>query len=359
MPGDGKIFDVLLAGYFGFGNLGDELLLEAAVKNLEKCGVPRDKIAALSNNPDETRLRVGIEAFSRWSVKSVFHALGVSRFMIMPGGGLFQDASSVKSCVYYWGLARAAGMKSVPVAALGQSVGPLSSKAARFLARDAFSRCAYVAVRDSASARMLQRMRIPHDEMPDPVMSLDVEANVHGDAVLINARPVPGPDAYSRPIARAAKILAREGVKLIYVAMSGEDAGFMSDLQKKSELPKGEIISPKDVAGFSEAARLARAAVGMRLHFGILSMKSGLDVVLSPYDPKVSSFAEEWGIKQLKEENDNENFDIMRLLTNSRFRDIRDKRKFEKIHLQVTGQFQKALGLVLGEDNGRGKIRRV
>jgi polysaccharide pyruvyl transferase CsaB len=345
-----KTFAVLLAGYFGFGNLGDELLAEAAVKNLEMCGVSRDKIAMLSNSPKETKERFGIEAFNRWELSSVFKALGASRSMILPGGGLFQDASSARSCLYYWGLVRAAAAKRVPTAALGQSVGPLSGKISRSLARDAFSRCAYVAARDLLSADMLKAMRISCETMPDPVMSLDVKNDAAGEAVLVNLRPTFGSDGYARPVLRAARTLAEGAYETVCVAMSGDDAALMADLQRSGDLPRCEIATPKNLAEFEGLARRANAAVGMRLHFGILSVLSGLNVALSPYDPKVASFADAWDVKQLKSEENNDNFDIMQLLTNSWFR---DKRKFEESRLAITGQFRKALELALGENNGR------
>jgi polysaccharide pyruvyl transferase CsaB len=347
----GKTFAVLLAGYFGFGNLGDELLAEAAVKNLETCGVPRDKIAMLSNAPDDAKERFGTEAFNRWDLSSVLEALGASRSMILPGGGLFQDASSARSCLYYWGLVRAAAAKRVPTAALGQSVGPLSGKMSRVFARDALSRCVYVAARDLLSADMLKSMRISCEAMPDPVMSFDVENDAVGEAVLVNLRPTYGSGEYARPVLKAARALAGSGVEMICVAMSGGDAALMSGFQERGSLPRCEIAAPKNLAEFMGFARRAKAAVGMRLHFGILSMLSGLNVALSPYDPKVASFADAWDIKQLKNEENNDNFDIMRLLTNSRFR---DKRKFEESRFAITSQFRKAIEMVLEEDNGRG-----
>lgn len=52
-------YDVLLAGYYGFGNLGDELLVDACVKLLEKNGIPRERIAVLSADPDGTQKTLG------------------------------------------------------------------------------------------------------------------------------------------------------------------------------------------------------------------------------------------------------------------------------------------------------------
>jgi polysaccharide pyruvyl transferase CsaB len=351
-----KPFDVLLAGYFGFGNLGDELLTEAAVLNLEDCGLPRQRMAILSNDPPQARSRFGTEAFNRWKILSVFRALNMSRCLLLAGGGLFQDASSSRSCAYYWGLVRAAAAKSVPVAALGQSVGPLSGAFSKLLARNALSSCKYIAVRDAASAEKLSSMRILCRVMPDPVMSLKVDEGGEGDDVLVNIRPTPGSNECARSVAWAARVAGKSGFKLVCVAMSQEDACLMEDFQQSGELPGSEIVIAKTLADFSSVARGAKTAIGMRLHFGILSMLSGLSVALSPYDPKVSSFANAWDIKQLKNEKNCKNFDIMPLLTNSQFR---DKRKFAEIRSLVSEQFQIALDHMLGEDNGRGKMRRA
>jgi len=52
---------VLISGYFGFGNLGDEAILEAVVGELRRRD-PDVEIIALSGNPRETVLRLGIGA---------------------------------------------------------------------------------------------------------------------------------------------------------------------------------------------------------------------------------------------------------------------------------------------------------
>ncbi|MCL1941177.1 MAG: polysaccharide pyruvyl transferase CsaB, partial [Synergistaceae bacterium] len=43
---------VTLLGYYGFGNLGDELLALSAINQLEKSGISRDKIMVLTASPD-------------------------------------------------------------------------------------------------------------------------------------------------------------------------------------------------------------------------------------------------------------------------------------------------------------------
>jgi polysaccharide pyruvyl transferase CsaB len=355
MASRGKIFDVLLAGYFGFGNLGDELIIDAALKNLETLGVPRRRVAILSNDTGGCARR-GAGQFERWNPLSVLRALGASRVMLMPGGGLFQDATSARSCAYYWWLVRAARVKSVPVAALGQSVGPLRRQVSRFLTRDALARCAFVSARDSASSKILSELRVPHETAPDIVMSVaEPPLASGGGAALINIRRERS-EEYSTQVLRAAGLLHSAGTELICVAMSRDDEALMRGLRESGRLPECEIVTPESADEFFEVSHRARAAVGMRLHFGILSLLAGLNVALAPYDPKVSSFAGAWGIKQLKKEDFDEDFDIMRLLTNSRFR---DKKIFEEIRGQVAEQFRRALDPILGEGYGRGETRRA
>ena len=58
------------------------------------------------------------------------------------------------------------------------------------------------------------------------------------------------------------------------------------------------------VAGLEEAARLwpgSTAAIGMRLHFAVLSVLWGMPLIVLPYDPKVAAFAESVGVPRAGE----------------------------------------------------------
>ena len=296
-------FDVVLAGYYGFGNLGDELLAEASVDFLKASGVPRERIAILSADPAASAARLGVMAFDRWNFSSVSAALSRSRSLLLGGGGLFQDASSVRSCLYYWGLVRLAQFRGCSVWGLGQSVGPLSGRISRLLTRDALSRCSYLAVRDRASAEVLNSMGIAFTEMPDIVLGLSLPArrSDSDSAVLINIRPVQDDPSLCDSVAIAARRCVEHGMSVKCIALSSEDESIMREKMDGGELPYCEIVTVRSLEDFIAAADGASYAVGMRLHFGVLSMLSGLRLILVPYDPKVSGFAESWGISLLEE----------------------------------------------------------
>ena len=335
-----RTFDVLLAGYYGFGNLGDELLAEATVEFLTASGVGRERIAMLSASPGESEVRFGIRAFDRWKFKDVSAAIAQSRSLLFGGGGLFQDSSSIRSCVYYWGLVRLACFKSCTVWALGQSVGPLARTLSRLLTRDALSRCRYLAVRDRASSELLDSMGVRSVEMPDIVMGVMVPDSTRENfsSVLINIRPVQGDSRYARPVMKAARGCVESGIAIKCVALAPEDARTMESCMKSGELPSCEIVTVSCLEDFISVSEGAAGAIGMRLHFGVLSMLRGLKVLLSPYDPKVSGFAENWGISLLDDRA--EIHDVLSVLKEE---DLPDRALINEVRTRILDCFKEGL----------------
>ncbi|MBR1487252.1 MAG: polysaccharide pyruvyl transferase family protein, partial [Synergistaceae bacterium] len=141
----------LLLGYYGFGNLGDELLLNSCVKILNSRGISNENIIALSNNPEETQKNFQIKSVNRWKISEIVKAMRKSENLILGGGGLFQDSTSVKSCVYYWGIVRLAKFFGLKISAIGQSIGPLNTRTAKFLTGNALKLFESVQVRDENS----------------------------------------------------------------------------------------------------------------------------------------------------------------------------------------------------------------
>ncbi|HBG14661.1 MAG TPA: polysaccharide pyruvyl transferase CsaB, partial [Synergistaceae bacterium] len=55
-----RLLDVTLCGFYGFGNLGDELMAESLLDLLEKNGVSRDRVAVLSADRRAPGSREGV-----------------------------------------------------------------------------------------------------------------------------------------------------------------------------------------------------------------------------------------------------------------------------------------------------------
>lgn len=162
---------VLISGYYGFGNLGDEAILEAIISQLEKT-VSKENIVILSNDPEKHRKTYGVAAVDRWKLRSLVELLPKARLFISGGGGLFQDTNSPGSTIYYGGqiaLARAYGAHPFIFA---QGLGPLSSNTAKMATKLAASLSQGITVRDRTSLEMLERWKIKAELTADPVWML-------------------------------------------------------------------------------------------------------------------------------------------------------------------------------------------
>jgi len=289
--------DVVLCGYYGFGNLGDELMAESLLDLMNKNGVPGERVAVLSAAQGISAGRGGVSRVNRWSPLEVMSALRSSRTLLLGGGGLFQDSTSARSSAYYWGVTRMARLAGCRPWAFGQSIGPLERGMARFLARDALSLCQARVVRDKGSMSFLEEWGMAGEIAPDPVFTMapGFPSGGDGDLLLVNIRPWGGglPEAASLSATEAGE---RSGLDMVGVALSGEDESLMEGLRSRGMLNLSRIVR---VTCAFEAQALwlkARAAVGMRLHFCLISVLAGVPCLAVPYDPKVRSFAEDWDL---------------------------------------------------------------
>ena len=297
-----RSYRVALAGYYGFGNLGDELLARASLAALERVGVPRDRVVVLSADPVASERVLRARAVSRWSFRALVAALRSSETLLLGGGGLFQDRTSLRSCLWYWGLVRLARFCGAVPWALGQSIGPLRSAPARWMTRDALSSCRVLHLRDKPSMEWAARLGLSAVEGPDLALTLRVpevsdEAGTcpkgKNGRLLLNLRP--SPDA-ERCVRIAASYVTGFPGEVVGVALSGEDEVFLRSLQEDGTVGVSRV---ERIAGLEDAARLwpgSTAAVGMRLHFAVLSVLWETPLAVLPYDPKVAAFAERVGV---------------------------------------------------------------
>ncbi|MCX7828990.1 MAG: polysaccharide pyruvyl transferase CsaB [Thermanaerothrix sp.] len=287
---------VVLCGYYGFGNLGDELLARGLVELLEGCGIPRSRIGVLSAAPAVTAAELSVKAEDRWSPRKVFGFLRSAKTLLLGGGGLFQDVTSIKSPIYYSGvvwLAKRAG--AVPWA-FGQSLGPLRSALGRTLAAKALGACKVRVFRDRRSVAMAQSIGLGAAALaPDPVMALRPSLiRSKEELLLVNLRPsktfnLPG---LARSIMRLAH---RTGLSPAGFAMAEEDLIPLRDLEALG-VRWSQVRLLRNLKDFEEMASCAGGSVSMRLHGVVLSALSGLPCAALPYDPKVESFADAFGI---------------------------------------------------------------
>ena len=120
----------VVSGYIGFDNFGDELIAKILVQKLKS--LKAEKITLISSNPEVTKKLYDVESCSMFGF---LKSLVETDILISGGGSLLQDATSLKSLIYYLGVIFCALIFRKKVIIFAQGIGPINSKIGRFLTK--------------------------------------------------------------------------------------------------------------------------------------------------------------------------------------------------------------------------------
>ncbi|WP_165847629.1 polysaccharide pyruvyl transferase CsaB [Ammonifex thiophilus] len=303
---------VLISGYYGFGNCGDEAMLLAIITQLRNA-LPEVDIVVLSARPADTAQNFGVKAVPRRHLASVWRELCRADLLLSGGGSLFQDVTSRGNVLYYALLVLGAKLLGKKVCLYGQGIGPLSRFFSRWLVKQVVRLADLVTLRDEDSALELERLgvRRPLYVTADPVLALEMggkkeqgreilrQAGVGEGKILgISLRPWPRVEEAREAVADLARHLREEGWQVVLVPFHPDDIQILSPLREKIE---GAVLLSSGLS-FQEAVGVLShltCAVGMRLHFLIFAAMAGVPGVGLSYDPKVDRFMNQVGLPSL------------------------------------------------------------
>lgn len=81
---------VLISGYYGFGNFGDEAILKLLLDKLKDCDV-----TVLSSDPRKTFDEYGVHTVYTFSLDHVLKEVAYCDVLISGGGSLLQNVTSL------------------------------------------------------------------------------------------------------------------------------------------------------------------------------------------------------------------------------------------------------------------------
>ncbi|MBD2692738.1 polysaccharide pyruvyl transferase CsaB [Anabaena catenula] len=303
---------VLLSGYYGKGNGGDEALLATLLQMLPPDVTP----VVLSGNPEETHQRYGVECYNRMAFLQVIKALRSCDAFIWGGGSLIQDVTSVISPFYYGGLMALAQVMGLKTVAWGQGIGPLLRPQTRFLAKRNFAGCMKVSVRDRSSSSLLSDWSIPHILAPDPVWALESKpvpelADLPKPRIAVTLRN--HPQLTETRLANLTQALVKlqkstQAFILLLPFQKSEDLGIAEKIQPQLQ-DVSKIICLEDPQLLKGVFCGVEMSIGMRLHSLIMAASESSRCFALSYDPKVNRLMEDleipgWDLKDLPDDVD-------------------------------------------------------
>lgn len=307
---------ILISGYYGFGNAGDEAMLTAILGALYE-REPNAVVTVISGNPARTRETHGVQAISRLAMPRILREVSRCDLLISGGGSLLQDVTSKRSLYYYLGIIRLALWCKKPVFLYAQGIGPLFRPAARNTVRDVLNRTQAITVRDKGSQELLTELGVTtppiavtadavlamHPGDPDIGRMLMRRYGVCGVApkIGVSVRQWPGNGQYKHKLAQACDELQhRTEGQIIFVPMQyPEDKVAAEDIasaMKKPAVVLDEAYTTAELMGIIGAMDVV---IGIRLHALIFAALMGVPSVGISYDPKVDRFLESVGEKAI------------------------------------------------------------
>lgn len=306
-------YRVAISGSYGGLNLGDEAILEGIISQLRRS--VSLEITVFTRNPEDTLKRhrvehaVAVQDLTRDEARAELEQLDL---FILGGGGLLYDRDAEK----YLREVNLAHEVGVPTMVYAISAGPLETASAREAVIGALDKVAVLTVRDRQAERLLDAIGLNREirVTADPALLLEAEP-VPPDALeregLDPARRLvgfsvrePGPAApdidvehYHGLLANAADfVVERYGADVVFVPMERIQMDVQHShaviarmqLAQHATVLKAEY-TPGQLVSF---IRHSEFAVGMRLHFLILSALADVPFLALPYASKVAGFIE-------------------------------------------------------------------
>jgi polysaccharide pyruvyl transferase CsaB len=299
---------ILISGYHGFANTGDEAVLQAIIEGV-RARVPEPDICVLSADPEATAAEYGVRTADRWKHGAIWQELRWADFLIQGGGSLLQDITSRHSALYYLGVLQMARMARTPYMIFAQGVGPLRSRFLQALTARNLRQARAITVRDEGSAHLLQEWGVRKPEIhvtADPGL-LVASADAPRRAKLMKSLDLDADHPYMCIALREWPGLADFLPHLVELLQTRDEALLVLPFQFEEDLPLALDLShalPNRVhlpdrtlhpADYGAVIQGARALIAMRLHAMIFAASQGTPALALSYDPKVDAFCHSAG----------------------------------------------------------------
>ena len=294
---------ILVAGWVGSTNLGDELVFAGVRRLLEDRGA---QVAAVSVDPAATRRDHGVGAAEANDPIALEAAVSSADAMVFGGGGLLQDVSSPYNLPYHLTRVALARARRTPVVGLALGVGELRTALGRRLTRAATNGMVAVSVRDAPSQRLLAEVGGPPATLAaDAALTLEAPDVEVEDRLVVSLRSWAGPGGW-RPAAGRGDLTPQDSVDALARALdaashtTGLAVRFVALQQDRDDafhrrvaerMTAEATFATPGLDGILGEFAAARAVIAMRYHAAIGALLAGRPAVQLSYSSKVAALA--------------------------------------------------------------------
>lgn len=368
-------YHVVMSGYYGFNNTGDEAIMLSMHKNIQQMG-DNYHITVLSNRPEDTRDKYGIESVYRFGFGEVLRAIRDCDVLLSGGGSLLQDSTSTRSLMYYLSITAVAKMFGKQVMLYANGIGPVSGKRNRRLVKQVVNRADLITLREENSYEELLSMGVNPKKCfvtADPVFTMDsippeqarmllVAEGVPMDKplVVVSVRNWREMDSFIDRFAKLCDVIVEKHERtIVFLAMQMPNDITVSEKVRKKMQQQAYILrnnySPYEVMGMISQADFI---LSMRLHTLIFAARQKVPLIGFVYDPKIEYYLEKLEMPsggRLKEFDMEQTLDMVEDIIHNRELYIEKLQEKEALLEEMAHQNEKYLARLLQRRRGRKK----
>ncbi|MGL5440376.1 MAG: polysaccharide pyruvyl transferase CsaB [Filifactoraceae bacterium] len=305
------MYKILVSGYYGFNNVGDEAILKGLVEGIRR-EVPNSKLVVLSKYPDFTEKKYDVIAIRRMNFFSIMREMRSMDLLISGGGSLLQDVTSKRSILYYLLLIyMAKSIFNKKVMIFSQGIGPVNKPYHRALVKKILNRVDVINVRDDQSKKELIEMGVTGNisVTTDTVFGMDRPSKTKGQKILRNLKIKEGKltlgisvrawESYTEntinEISELIISLTKNfDINIVLIPFHYyEDLKIMQSIYSNVKSVEDKVFILKDylyVDDYLSVVGNMDIMLSMRLHGLIFATLMGSYPVGISYDPKIQSF---------------------------------------------------------------------
>lgn len=300
--------DIIISGYYGFENIGDDSLLTSIIDGI-RTHSPSAKITVLAKHPTRLARITGVRTINRFNIPRVALEMRHAKLLISGGGSLLQDGTSKKSLYYYVSIMRMAKHFGLKLMLYANGLGPLTSESSRKAAAAIIAEADHVSLREEASLALARELGTSGGirVTADPAFLLEPahelwkrhimgREGINGGYFIVSIKDgnnFDGADTDKSAISVMAgdisAIAEKYSLTPLFVPMFPDrDAEITEALAK--ECGMGKLISGLTASELCAIMSDAKFVIGTRLHMLIFAASVGVPMLGISYDPKIDAF---------------------------------------------------------------------
>ena len=308
--------NILISGYYGSKNGGDEAMLAAMLEVLRELDGDLN-FTVISMNPEYTKKRHKVDAVAWLDIFSIIKKILSADLLISGGGSLLQNVTSRRSLYYYLGIIFLAEIFGRKVMLYAQGIGPVQGNFAHKMMNFIVNRVDLITVRDHGSLEELKRLKISKPKIfctADPVLAIKPVSLDDGKKILskyfldeekifvgVSVRKWSHWENCQNELAAALdKLVEEKNAEIIFLPMQFPEDVKAAESTAKLMKNNSAVLSDE----FSTAEILSLVGcmdilISIRLHALIFAGVMNVPMLGISYDPKIERFLDSIGEKPL------------------------------------------------------------